>query len=440
MLTLTGGSLLVVACGTAWLVFQTGDTSAEEVKRDPDLNELGDGSKSIRNANQDSAKSSLASLPVHLQAIILDLVERIELMEEDGEITTAELVEAGQIIEPRIQALGFEDFKLLMAFYDYPPSDLVVAEGYGPIGDMMMYKRWGQLDPDGLYASMIEEIDRTLAALTKPIRVADAYVGDVDMKVGFEDYEDIFEGWATRDPLAALRAWEAIHTTLAAHPMIEDAGQLNAEILDNISSGWSESAPLDAWRHLKKNLSDLPYEWRDGFVWGLRQGAPWLEMAQEFSNSPDETLAILGPRIVGRWACYEPEAAIAWMLASSPQALDAMFNSWYNRGVEGQAFLWLQRNHANVQEVARISSLRSAVRLEWKRIDDVITILRTLPRTETTWKFLSEMAQITDTSPSGYDVSKTLNAAQLRSLVETLHPPDGVRKGIEAGLAAKAKR
>ena len=94
MLALAGGLLLGVAGGTAWLLVQTGDTNADDGKRAPGRNELGEGSKSTRSADQDSARSSLASLPVHLRAIILESHERILLMEEDGGITTEELVEA----------------------------------------------------------------------------------------------------------------------------------------------------------------------------------------------------------------------------------------------------------------------------------------------------------------------------------------------------------
>jgi hypothetical protein len=267
--------------------------------------------------------------------------------------------------------------------------------------------------------------------------IADAFVGDVEMRVGFENYRHVFEGWATRDPLAALQAWETILATLADHPMIEDADRLNVEIQNSISSGWSESSPREAWQYLRENLSELPDEWLDGFEWGLTEGAPWRALAEELYDSPNERLTILAPRVAGAWASQEPEAAVAWTLESQPQSLDAMFNSWYNRGFGGQAFPWLQQNHASIREEVRISSLRSAVRFEWERIEGVMPILRAHPRTAATWNFLVEIAQPPDPSSPGYDVGGTLDATQLRSLVETLHPREDVRSRIESGLAAE---
>ena len=324
-----------------------------------------------------------------------------------------------------------------MAFYEGPGRPLISADGYGPIADDLLFKRWGQLDPKGVLSCIQEDLTRTLPGLTRPIMIADAFVGEVEMRLGFEDYQYVFEGWATRDPRAALEAWQTIHAILAGHPKIVDADRLNAAVLENISSGWSEGAPREAWNYLRENLSELSDDWLSGFAWGLTEGAPWREMAEEFYASPNERLTMIAPRVAGRWACFEPEAAIDWTLESRPQSLDAMFNSWYNRGFGGGAFAWLQENHARLREEVRISSLRSAVRLEWERIEDVMPLLRALPRTEATWNFLVEIASPPEASSSVYDVSDTLTARQLHSLLDTLQPPGKVLHRIAAGLAAE---
>lgn len=435
-----GGALLFLAGGAMWWASQPGNTILDEDGRAPFREMSSTDLKSKRSAGPRNTRSPLALLPFSLRELVLETNRRALLMDEDGEITMEEIVGAEEWIKPQIDALELEYLRLLRAFYTGPERGFVSAKNRGPIGDSYLLKRWAQLDPEGLHTFMLGDIDRTLTTLTEPIEVTDAFVGDVDMDLGFEDYAYVFEGWATRDPMRALEAWQEIHDILEKHPAIADADRLNLKVLEGISSGWAEAAPKDAWRYLRENVSDLPYEWHSGFAWGLTEGSPWRDMAQEFCNSPDERLAILGPRITGRWACYEPEAAITWTMASHPQLLDAMFNSWYNRGVGGGAFSWLQRNHGSLSEEVRVSSLRSAVRLEWERMDDVLPILRTLPRSATSWEFLTEMAQPTDTSTSGYDVSDTLTPQQLRSVVEMLRPPNEVVQAIEAGLAAKENR
>lgn len=361
-------------------------------------------------------KVTFESLPPHLQQIVRGMAELGGFMEEE-EFTHAQVLaaqgEAGILIED----ISLNDLVLLIAFYRSGSDEL---QGGWELMDAPLYRRWGELDPEGVALYAAENVSRSLEKLTEPVLLADPFsIFEFDIY----DINEMFGGAARVDPIAALKRWEAIAELLEGNEFVRDASFAHGEIHEAIFKVWSGQAPLKAWDYLKDNSATLETGAGKGFARGLADDAPWQQLAAEFRENPE---VVHAASFAAEWARRDPENALNWIREDSSAETFDFFYEWHSADYSEQALGWLQENGNSLPVAEKYEALRVGLAVHEQA--GLYDLLERLPHTDATWEFVEDLA-----GASIYG----LGDDAVRSLAQSLEAPDEIRTRVEAALARR---
>ena len=388
---------------------------------------------------------TLQDLPAHLRKFVLDLERRAEQLGDD--YTYATLLRARESLPPLLDQLTAEDVRDLILFYRHARVDWHVLGETLLLNDL--YERWGRLDPPAATAFIEQRLKESLAALKRPeekVAFNDPFGEGPDLS----EFGSIFEGWAFVDPRAGIRAWDELRERIVRDPRIDRFEYVRDSIYGALLRGWARQDPRRAWQHIFHELEQPKDTLVASVIAGLGPDAPWEPFIDDLWHRAPDIASASGPGFIGRWASHDPDAALAWIERHSreEETLNAsMFNFWFTMDTSGRSVEWLRDSAVSLPPPLRFVALRHALALQRDHLDDLLPLVTTLERDDSTWLLLRALGNANDPNPFGAVIMDhiglqipELEPGPLRDLMNQLSAPDELRADIEAAIAESAER